>query len=167
MSARRLARAAKGLVASFVAAVALVVGVSAGPAAAGLDPAFPAVEVNNPSVFINVWDSQHHVVGTMGGSRLRTNVTCYLVRSNGTWFRRLNSDIYGVPVAYVSAADVHLFYEPYPTPQCPPSNDQPGPRICPRPWVGCYFPDIPIYTFDRTPIPAPTATPVRPGVLLR
>jgi hypothetical protein len=103
----------------------------------GLDPDYPAVRINDPNSTVDVWDGHHQKIGMLGPDDIfhssAVNVTCFLSRSNGTWYKLLNADGWDKPAtsAYVSAALTQVMQPtPWPVPACVDNHDQPGPRGC-------------------------------------
>ncbi|MGH1563209.1 hypothetical protein [Mumia sp. DW29H23] len=99
----------------------------------GLDADYPAVVTTVPHQ-VPVWDGARHVIGHLeppDGPGSHANVTCWIDRSNGRWYRTLSS--FGLPAgsfAYVSADLTSVFHagDRFPLHECAATTDTPGSR---------------------------------------
>lgn len=106
----------------------------------GLDADYPAV-VTTGTVPVAVWDGARHVIDLLAppdGPGSHANVTCWIDRSNGRWYRTLWN--FGLPAgsaAYVSADLTDVFHpgNRFPLHACAATSDTPGPRWRFNPWL--------------------------------
>lgn len=100
----------------------------------GLDANFPAARISDPKSTVPVYFG-HQVIGYLGPDdayhSAAVNVTCRIVRSNGSWYKLWEPAAlgFGHQPAYVSATRTYLFNETAPNPMhdCVDNTDQPGP----------------------------------------
>ncbi len=88
----------------------------------GLDANYPAVEINDLSGLVPIYDGDHNPVDHLGdGESVRTNVTCLVRKWDNAWFYKQAYPPANVHQAYIPADDVHVIHNPNgpgPVPEC-------------------------------------------------
>lgn len=105
----------------------------------GLDADYPAV-VTTGTRPVAVWDGARNIIDHLAppdGPGSHANVTCWIDRPNGRWYRTLSS--FGLPAgafAYVSADLTRVIHagNRFTLHECAATSDTPGPRRL-NPWL--------------------------------